>query len=206
MYDQIDWQQQWALHGFNFRDGYVHIDFEALGLQVNSFWRRDLLRLQPGAGFGDFSHPTTRLVWRLMAPHIIGKEVLDVGCGSGILALSAIALGARSAIGIDIEEEAVTHARMNTSLNELDGFCSFSLSAPPTLQNSQILLMNMIRSEQACAYQSIAHLPIQQAFTSGVLREEREQYLMQVANWHWQLIDEREEEGWLAFRFTKQIL
>lgn len=195
----IDWEAQWAAHGLNFHDGCVPIDFEPLGRSAPA------LRLQPGAGFGDLSHPTTRLMLRMLARHAAGQIVIDIGCGSGILTLSAAALGAPKAYGIDIDPAALTHSRQNALLNHLSDQCLFCtpmefklLPAPPVL-----ILMNMIHSEQSAAWDSLPSLHHLQGdcLTSGVRKEERKEYLDKTVNWGWHLKEELEESGWLSFHF-----
>lgn len=78
------------------------------------------LVIDPGRGFGTGHHPSTRTALRLLlrAPIQPGGTALDVGCGSGVLALAAERLGLR-AIGIDVEEPAVRDAEANARLNGL---------------------------------------------------------------------------------------
>jgi ribosomal protein L11 methyltransferase len=74
--------------------------------------------LDPGAAFGTGSHPTTRLVLAWLEREVRGGEtVLDYGCGSGILAIAAMKLGAARATGVDIDPLALAAARYNASAN-----------------------------------------------------------------------------------------
>jgi ribosomal protein L11 methyltransferase len=80
------------------------------------------LTLEPGMAFGTGTHPTTRLALTLLARYVSDAPpggLLDVGCGSGILSLGALQLGIPSALGVDLEIEAVTVARHNAELNGL---------------------------------------------------------------------------------------
>ena len=183
MKNQIDWHKQWELHGHNFKDGLVHIEYA-----------NKPFTLTPGPGFGDFSHPTTRLVLQMMQPYVAGKRVLDVGCGSGVLSIGACAFGAKTVHGIDIDPDAIEHAKQNAHINGFEKISSFSFDAKP----AEILLMNMIRSEQQIAYKSFE---IDQAFTSGILAEGLEEYITLTKTWGWQLIDMQNESGWLGFHF-----
>ncbi|KZE30059.1 [LSU ribosomal protein L11P]-lysine N-methyltransferase [Crenobacter luteus] len=76
------------------------------------------LQLDPGLAFGTGSHPTTRLCLQWLDAHIQGGEtVFDYGCGSGILAIAALKLGAASAVGVDIDPQAVKSSRDNAAQN-----------------------------------------------------------------------------------------
>ncbi len=86
-----------------------------------------VVEVDPGEAFGAGTHPSTRLLAEWLAEHISGGErVLDVGCGSGVLALVAARLGAVEAVGIDIEPAAVSAAEANAQRNGLDDVTAFS--------------------------------------------------------------------------------
>lgn len=81
----------------------------------------NVVELDPGGGFGSGGHPTTRLLLHELARRVTGGErVLDVGCGSGVLGLAALRLGASGAVGVDIEAAAIEATRRNAVLNGLD--------------------------------------------------------------------------------------
>jgi ribosomal protein L11 methyltransferase len=74
--------------------------------------------MDPGAAFGTGWHPTTRLCLAWLERHVEGGDVvLDYGCGSGILGIAAMKLGARSATGVDVDPRALEAARYNASVN-----------------------------------------------------------------------------------------
>ena len=79
---------------------------------------RVALRLNPGLAFGTGSHATTRLCLTALERHVRpGMRALDLGCGSGILSIAALLLGAESAFACDIDEKAVDIAYENAALN-----------------------------------------------------------------------------------------
>jgi ribosomal protein L11 methyltransferase len=82
---------------------------------------RIALIIDPGLAFGTGSHPTTHmcLEW-LEQAELVGKRVIDYGCGSGILAIAAARLGASPVIGIDIDPQALISARENARGNRVD--------------------------------------------------------------------------------------
>jgi ribosomal protein L11 methyltransferase len=76
--------------------------------------------LDPGAAFGTGSHPTTRLCLEWLERNVeAGDRVLDYGCGSGILGIAALKLGAAAAVGVDIDPLALEAARYNSRQNEV---------------------------------------------------------------------------------------
>ena len=79
------------------------------------------LQLDPGLAFGTGSHPTTRLCLKWLDTQLKGGEsVLDYGCGSGILTIAALKLGAGSAVGVDIDEQAICASKDNAAQNNVD--------------------------------------------------------------------------------------
>ena len=77
--------------------------------------------LDPGLAFGTGSHPTTRLCLRWLERVVQGGEsVIDYGCGSGVLTIAAVKLGAARATGVDIDDQALLAARRNAMQNRVD--------------------------------------------------------------------------------------
>lgn len=102
--------------------------------------------LDPGLAFGTGTHPTTALCleW-LDSLDLAGKTVIDFGCGSGILAIAALKLGAKSAVGIDIDPQAITASRNNAEQNGVSERLRLFLSAdtPPELK-ADIVIANIL--------------------------------------------------------------
>lgn len=93
---------------------------------------RALVRLDPGMAFGTGSHPSTRLTLQFLEASIAGGErVLDYGCGSGILAIAAAKLGARSVDGVDIDPQALETAAQNAAANGVTLGCYGADALPP---------------------------------------------------------------------------
>jgi len=99
--------------------------------------------LDPGLAFGTGSHPTTRLCIEWLVHHVgDGARVLDYGCGSGILAIAAMKLGAAAALGVDIDPDAVTAARANAARNH--AAARFQDSVAPLDMNADLVVANIL--------------------------------------------------------------
>lgn len=83
---------------------------------------RIAIKIDPGMAFGTGTHPTTQLCLELMEKVFVERQishVVDVGCGSGILSIAAIKLGATKALGVDIDKESIVNSRENADTNEV---------------------------------------------------------------------------------------
>lgn len=202
--NEIDWEAQWRDFSPCFKDGLFHLDFAEWG-------ESKTLLLKPGPGFGDLSHPTTRLMMQLMMQEkkrVRQSHVLDVGSGSGVLALTAALLGAKDVLGIDIDPDANRHARSNARLNNLK--VRFVLPGKPGFASSplhRLILINMIFQEQQ---QAMMHLPISTegayCFSSGILEEQKSSYTAWMQELGFELLETLQEEKWLGFIFRKKRL
>lgn len=204
--DYVDWGVQWSDHSPDFKDYTLQVDLSKYTSLAKKF---PILKLDAGPGFGDLSHPTTRLTLAMMAQHVQNKNVIDIGCGSGILTLASILLGAKWAYGIDIDKDALLHAQKNATLNGLEGSVEFGTPDKNMVFPSEdlVLVMNMIRSQQQEAWASLPQLHSVKAicFTSGILVTERKQYLEECIKRGWKLIEESQQGDWMAFQMLLSV-
>ena len=192
---KIDWEKQWELHTPNFKKGRAHINLFDYGGPNSS------ILLKPGPGFGDLSHPTTRLMLHLM-PKKISYPVIDIGCGSGILSIAARFLGAPVVFGIDIDRDALCHAKENSALNGLNHIF-FSTTLPP-INAPVLILMNMISSEQRNVWKTVStlHSIKKNLIVSGILKQEAQRFLKEeVPRSYGILQEEKSLNGWSGFYF-----
>lgn len=202
--DEIDWEAQWRDFSPCFKNGLFHLDFAEWGETIT-------LLLKPGPGFGDLSHPTTRLMMQMMMKEkkrVRQSHVLDVGSGSGVLALTAVLLGAKEVLGVDIDPEANRHARSNAKLNQLKvRFTLPGKRAFETMPKHRLILINMIFQEQQ---QAMKALPISTegayCFSSGILEEQKSSYIVWMQELGFEMLETFQEGEWLAFIFRKKRL
>jgi ribosomal protein L11 methyltransferase len=131
-----DWADAWKAHFPVLRIG--------RRLVIRPTWRRHRRRaddvvvaMDPGMAFGTGLHPTTRLCLAGLEPLadeglLDGARVLDVGCGSGVLAIAAVLLGATGAVGLDIDPIAIEATEANAARNDLAGRVSARVGSLPS--------------------------------------------------------------------------
>ncbi|MDD2801839.1 MAG: 50S ribosomal protein L11 methyltransferase [Methylococcales bacterium] len=103
------------------------------------------LILDPGLAFGTGTHPTTALCLEWLASHdLTGKTVIDYGCGSGILAVAAVLLGAKEAHAVDIDPQAITATQDNATKNSVQNKIRCYLPEQFTAFEADIVLANIL--------------------------------------------------------------
>lgn len=159
-----------------------------------------VLTIDPENAFGSGDHETTRLVLVMLEQRIVGGErVLDVGCGSGILSIAAVRLGAASAVAIDIEEDAVAVTRRNAELNDVPERIEVSNAPLADVDGTfDIVLANIETRVLIGMPDALRARVAPEGFLvlSGILRHEREELL---AAYHAMQVEQCLEEGeWCA--------
>jgi ribosomal protein L11 methyltransferase len=190
----IDWDHQWKLHCPYYKEGLVTIPLKNFGAPSEAY-----IELKPGPGFGDLSHPTTHLTLSAMATKVQGACVLDIGCGSGILSVAAHKLGAKKVIGLDIDNQALTHAISNAHLNRCYPAVEFlsCFDAQILKQGIWVVCLNMLWHEQKQVFSYYPTLDFKGVFIiSGVLQEQQEAYLQAFPYSNFHLTDSSVQEGW----------
>ncbi len=133
------------------------------------------LILDPGLAFGTGTHPTTALCLEWLASHdVTGKTVIDFGCGSGILAVAAVLLGAKEAHAIDIDPQALIATVDNAEKNEVSSKIKTYLPEDFTAFAADIVLANILAKPLIELSPSISALvrPQGELVLSGILKEQ----------------------------------
>lgn len=166
-----------------------------------------VLRIDPEMSFGTGHHATTRLALQLLAEGpLTGRRVLDVGTGTGVLAIAACRLGAAAALGVDTNPNAVRNARENARRNGVEDCVTVkdgSMDVVPEIPYD-LVTANITRSVL------LDLLPVLVSrlhndgilLLSGLLRPQRDELIGATEAHDLHLDTEQTEDGWWAARFT----
>ncbi|MCQ2461248.1 MAG: 50S ribosomal protein L11 methyltransferase [Clostridia bacterium] len=199
-----DWQNKW-------KENYKPIEIGEK-LAICPDWITDydpkgkkVLNLEPGLAFGTGTHNTTRLCLETLEQKIKGGEtVLDLGCGSGILALSSLLLGAESAVGVDIDELATKTAIDNGKVNAF---------TPPKYQifcgdmtekitgTFDIVVANIVADIIILFCQNAKNFmkPNGIFIVSGIIDNREQDVLKAFEKYNFTILERHQSENWLCF-------
>lgn len=171
---------------------------------------RIVLHLEPGLAFGTGTHETTRLCLELLEQYVSpGCDVLDVGCGSGILSVAALLLGAQKAVGVDIDELAVKTAVENAQINEVSGrFTAICGNLTEQVSGQyQVVVANIVADVIISLTQDIpAYLSPDAVYLMSGIIDSREPDVLATLAPQFEVIGRREEKGWVALAAKRKSL
>lgn len=162
------------------------------------------LQLDPGLAFGTGSHPTTRLCLQWLDRELKGGEsVLDYGCGSGILAIAAMKLGAGSAAGVDIDEQAIRASRDNAAQNQVEA--QFYLPDQFPAGQYDVVVANILANPLRMLGEMLAGRTKQggRIVLSGLLDEQVDELSEIYGQW-FDLTPAQIDEGWACLSGVKR--
>jgi ribosomal protein L11 methyltransferase len=165
------------------------------------------LLLDPGLAFGTGTHPTTFLCLQWLAEQDVSNcELIDYGCGSGILGVAALLLGGKSVIGVDIDPQALIATRENTSRNGIDAD-RFDVFMPNRCPDTQvdIMLANILAGPLAELAPTLNALTKAggRLCLSGVLNTQAEKVMDAYREW-FDFEPVRSKEEWVCLVGTKR--
>ena len=163
---------------------------------------RRVLNLEPGLAFGTGTHETTRLCMELIEDYLRPQmDILDVGCGSGILSVAALLLGARKAVGVDIDELAVKTAVENAQRNQVDSrFTAIAGNLTDKVEGKfHMVVANIVADVILDLTKTIDNYMFRDTIyiMSGII-DTREQDVRDALEEKFEIIDCRYENGWVA--------
>lgn len=169
---------------------------------------RKVINLEPGLAFGTGTHETTRLCLEALENYIKdGCTMLDVGCGSGILSAAGLLLGAKFAVGVDIDELAVKASIENAQRNNVeDRYTAVHGNLTDKVQGTfDIITANIVADAIIVLSDSISNFMNDDSIyiMSGIIDTRLQDVLIALEN-KFNIISQREEKGWICLAAKKK--
>lgn len=171
---------------------------------------RKVLHIEPGLAFGTGSHPTTKLCLETLEKYIDENSVvLDIGCGSGILSIASLLLGAQTAFGVDIDSLAVKTAMANAEENGFDKsrFNAVQGNLSDRVSGKyNVIVANIVADIIMEFNKDVGKFLTDNGvyITGGIIESREDEVLCSFAQNGFTVKERFEEKGWLVFVLTKE--
>ena len=198
-----DWNENWKK--------YFHATEIGEKLAIVPSWEkyenndnRTILQIDPGAAFGTGTHATTSLCLDMLQNYVDDNtEMLDIGCGSGILAVASVLLGAKTAVGVDIDAQSVKTARENAEINGVTDKTEFIVGdlAERVKGKYSVVCANIVADVVIRLLESVKNYMKEDAvlIVSGII-DLREKDVLNAAEKHgFTVTEKRYKDNWCAF-------
>ncbi len=170
---------------------------------------RTVLNIDPGAAFGTGTHATTSLCLELLQSFITeDTQMLDIGCGSGILALASVLLGGKSAFGVDIDAQSVKTARENAEINGISHKARFEIGdlTSAVTEKYGVICANIVADVIIRLLPDVGSFMEEKGvlIVSGIIDIRKDDVLKAVEENGFKVTQERYKENWCAFVLERQ--
>jgi ribosomal protein L11 methyltransferase len=181
--EEMDWVETWKEHYHPIPIGKKLVILPAWSESQPG--NRAAVRIEPGMAFGTGTHPTSQLCLELAEQHLKpGAPVIDIGCGSGILSIAALKLGASHALAVDVDPLAIKATLQNAALNQVEDQIEAGVGSLAeirggcfSIQQSPVVFANILAPVlESLLKEGLAELvaPGGIAILSGILAEQAE--------------------------------
>ncbi len=205
-----DWENNWKAYFKPMKIGEKLLIRPLWEENVENEENRAVLSIEPGLAFGSGTHETTRLCLETLEKHISPeKNVLDLGCGSGILSIASLLLGAKSATGVDIDKLAVKTAKENGEINGFgeDKFTVINGNLTDKVSGKFDVIVANIVADIIILFTSQVHDYLADGgvfITSGII-DVREKEVTDAFKKHgFEIVARHEKSNWLCFECKKK--
>ncbi len=203
-----DWNENWKK--------YFHATEIGERLAIVPSWEkyenkdnRTILQIDPGAAFGTGTHATTSLCLDMLQNYVdSGTEMLDIGCGSGILAVASVLLGAKNAVGVDIDAQSVKTARENAGINGVTDKTEFIVGdlAERVTGKYSVVCANIVADVVIRLLESVKNYMQTDAvlIVSGIIDLREKDVLRAAERYGFAVAEKRYRDNWCAFALKQE--
>lgn len=199
-----DWENNWKQYFHSMPVG-EKLLIRPLWEEATQDSKRKILNIEPGLAFGTGSHDTTKLCLETLEKYIDeNKSVLDIGCGSGILSIASLLLGAKSALGVDIDALAVKTAIENGNVNGF-GEPKYKIVqgdlTDKVTGTYDVVVANIVADVIIMFCENVAKFMNEDSvfITSGIIDTRENDVLNAFEKYGFKIIERNESNGWLCF-------
>lgn len=165
---------------------------------------RVVLSIDPGAAFGTGTHATTSLCLGILEKYITSDStVLDIGCGSGILSIAGVLLGAEKATGVDIDAQSVRVAKENAAINGVTEKTTYLVGdlADKVTGKYNVVCANIVADVILKLLENVADFMDDTGIliTSGIIDMRRKDVVDGFARFGFKIVEELNKDNWYAF-------
>ncbi len=198
-----DWNENWKKYFHTTEIGEKLVIVPSWETYQNN-QNRTVLNIDPGAAFGTGTHATTSLCLALLENYIDSNtKMLDIGTGSGILAIASVLLGAQNAIGVDIDAQSVKTAKENAVINKIDSKCEFLVGdlADKISGKYNVICANIVADVIIKLFDNVeAFLEEDGVFIiSGIIDIRKDDVLKKACESGFSVFEECYKDNWCAF-------
>ena len=170
---------------------------------------RKVLSIDPGAAFGTGTHATTSLCLAILERYVNeNSTVLDIGCGSGILSIASVLLGAKYSDGVDIDEQSVKVAKENAELNGVSDKTNYIVGnlAEKIDGNYSIVCANIVADIIIELLENVSNYMTEDGIivTSGIIDMRETDVLSAFDKYGFKIVEELKRDNWCAFVCRKE--
>ena len=201
--NDADWNENWKK--------YFHATEIGEKLAIVPSWEkydnkdnRTILQIDPGAAFGTGTHATTSLCLDMLQSYVDDNtEMLDIGCGSGILAVASVLLGAKTAVGVDIDAQSVKTAKENAEINSVTEKTEFIVGdlAEKVRGKYSVVCANIVADVVIRLLENVKNYMEADAvlIVSGIIDLRENDVLNAAEKQGFTVIEKRYKDNWCAF-------
>lgn len=201
--NDADWNENWKKYFHTLEIGEKLVIVPSWESYDNKSGRKEL-HIDPGAAFGTGTHATTSLCLEMLENYVEdGAQMLDIGCGSGILAVASVLLGAEKAVGVDIDAQSVKTAKENAEINGIAEKTEFLVGDLAEKVNGKypIVCANIVADVVIRLLSDVKNYMAEDAvlIVSGIIDLRKDDVLAAAGKYGFTVAEEHYKENWCAF-------
>ncbi|UOD34424.1 50S ribosomal protein L11 methyltransferase [Deferribacteraceae bacterium V6Fe1] len=201
--DTLGWQDKWKEY---LKPGLLTENVKYIFDEKDKIDGKKSIFINPSLAFGTGNHPTTKIAAMFLEELAYGNNVLDVGCGSGILSILASITGSVAVYGFDVDKIALSNTAENIALNNRDNIYVWAGGIESIKQNIlfDVVCANIISSVLLSIKDELFNHAGKYLVVSGILTDEKDNFLEKFWNNKFNVVKQKEIDNWFGAVFKRE--